>query len=49
MNPIFMNFGECKTSHSHKLLLTLTHKIVLRRDEKSVALTYLSIYYIWKI
>ena len=45
MNTIFMN---CKTSKPHVLILKLTHKLDLRRGEKSIALSNLSIYYTWK-
>ena len=36
------------TSDSHRLLLNLTEKIDLRRKDKYVALSNLSIYYTWK-
>ena len=35
-------------SHPHRLLLNLTDKMDLRRVEKSIALSRLSIYYTWK-
>ena len=42
MNTIFMN---CRTSKPHVLILKLTDKLDLRRGEKSIALSNLSIYY----
>ena len=38
-----------KTSEAHVLILKLTDKLDLRRGEKSIALSNLSIYYTWKI
>ena len=37
-----------KISKSHVLILKLTDKIDLRRGEKSIVLSNLSIYYTWK-
>ena len=48
MNTIFMNSENSKSSKPHVLILNLTDKIDLRRGEKSVALSNLSIYYTWK-
>ena len=48
MNTIFMNSENSKTSEYHVLLLKLTDKLDLRRGEKTVALSNLSIYYTWK-
>ena len=48
MNAIFMNSKNSETSDPHRLLLNLTDKIDLRRKYKYVALSNLSIYYIWK-
>ena len=48
MNTIFMNSENSETSDPHRLLLNLTDKIVLRRKEKYIALSNLSIYYTWK-
>ena len=48
MNTIFMNSENSKSSKPHVLTLNLTDKIDLRRGEKSVALSNLSIYYTWK-
>ena len=49
MNTIFMNSKNSKTSDPHRLLLNLTDKIDLRRKDKYIALSNLSIYYTWKI
>ena len=43
-----MNSENSKVSKPDLLILKLTDKIDLRRDEKSVALLNLSIYYTWK-
>ena len=43
-----MNSENSKTSEPHVLILKLTDKLDLRRDEKSIALSNLSIYYTWK-
>ena len=43
MVTIFMNSGNSKTSDSHRLLLNLSDKINLKRDNKYVALLNLSI------
>ena len=48
MNTIFMNSENDKISDSHRLLLNLTDKIDLRRKDKCIALSNLSIYYTWK-
>ena len=48
MNAIFMNFKNSKTSDPHRLLLDLTDKTNLRRKDKYIALSNLSIYYTWK-
>ena len=48
MDTIFMNSENSKTSDSHKLLFNLTDKIDLRRKDKYIALSNISIYYIWK-
>ena len=49
MNTIFMNSENSKTSGPQKLLLNLTDKINLRKKDKYIALSSLSIYYTWKI
>ena len=48
MNTIFLNSENSKTSDPHRLLLNLSHKINLKKSDKYVALSNLSIYYIWK-
>ena len=48
MDTIFMKTGNSKTSEPHALLLKLTDKLDLRRGEKGIALSNLSIYYIWE-
>ena len=48
MNTIFMNSENSKTSKPHVLILKLTDKLDLRRGEKSIALSNLSIYNTWK-
>ena len=45
MDTIFMDSENSKTSKPHFLMLSLTDKIDLRRGEKSIALSNLSIYY----
>ena len=45
---MFMNSEKSKTSDLHRLLLNLTYKINLKRTDKYVALSNLSIYYTWK-
>ena len=48
MDTIFMNSENSKTSKPHVLIFKLTDKLDLRRGEKSIALSNLSIYYMWK-
>ena len=48
MHTIFMNSENSRTSEYHILVLKLTDKLDLRRGQKSVALSNLSIYYTWK-
>ena len=48
MDTIFMNSGNSKRSDARKLLLNLSDKIKLKRSDKCVALSNLSIYYTWK-
>ena len=47
MDTIFTNSENVKTSEYHVLELKLTNKLDLR-NQKSVALSNLSIYYTWK-
>ena len=48
METIFMNSENSRTSEYHVLVLKLADKLYLRRGQKSVALSNLSIYYTWK-
>ena len=48
MNTIFMNSENNRTSEYHVLLLKLSNELDLRRDRKSLALSKISICYIWK-
>ena len=48
MDTIFMNSENSKNSETHVLLLKLTNKLDLRIGQKVIALSNLSIYYIWK-
>ena len=48
MNIIFTNSENSKTSDPHRLLLNLTYKVDLRRQDKYIPLSTLSIYYAWK-
>ena len=43
-----MNAESSKTSEPHVLILKLTSKLDLRKGEKSIALSNLSICYTWK-
>ena len=43
MDIIFMNFKSSKTTHPHRLLLNVTDIISLKRSDKYVALSNLSI------
>ena len=43
-----MNSENSKTSDPRRLLLNLTDKKFLKRSDKVVALSNLSIYYTWK-
>ena len=48
MVTILMNSDNSRTSEYHVLVLKLADKLDPRRGQKSVALSNLSIYYIWK-
>ena len=48
MDTIFMNSENSRTSEYHVLVLRLADKLDLRRGQKSVALSNLSIYYTWR-
>ena len=43
-----MNSENSKTIEPHVLIFKLTDKFDLRRGEKSIALSNLSIYYTWR-
>ena len=43
-----MNAESSRTSEPHVLILKLTGKLDLRKGEKSIALSNLSICYTWK-
>ena len=45
MDTIFMNSENSKTFEPHRLLLNLSDKINLKRSDKYIALSNLSIYY----
>ena len=47
MNTIFINSKNSKTSDPHRLPPNLIDKIDLRRKDKCMALSVLSIYYTW--
>ena len=47
MDTVFVNSENSKTSDSHRLLLKLSDKINIKRNDKYVALSNL-IYYTWK-
>ena len=48
MDTIFMNSGNSKTSDPHRLLLNPSDIINLKRSDKYVTLSNLSIYDTWK-
>ena len=48
MDTIFMNSENSETSEHHVLVLKFTDELDLRRGQKTVALSNLSIYYTWK-
>ena len=48
MDLIFMNSKNSGTSEYHVLVLKLVNKLDLRRGQKGVALSNLSIYFTWK-
>ena len=45
MSTIFINSENCKTSHAHRLMLNLTDKIDLQKDDNCIGLSGLSLYY----
>ena len=48
MDTIFMNSENSRTSEYHVLVPKLADKLDLRKGQKSIALSNLSIYYTWK-
>ena len=48
MDTIFLNSENSKLSNPHRLLLSLSDKIDLKRKDRYVAPSNLSIYYTWK-
>ena len=48
MDTIFMNSENSRTSEYHVIVLKLAEKLDLRKVQKSVAFSNLSIYYTWK-
>ena len=48
MDTTYYEFKSRKTSASHRLILNLTDKMNLKRSDKYVALSNLSIYFTWK-
>ena len=48
MNTILINSENSKISKAHVLIFKLTNALDLRRGEKIIALSNLSIYYTWK-
>ena len=48
MDTIFTNSENDKTSDPQRILLNLSEKINLKRSDKYVALSNVSIYYTWK-
>ena len=48
VNIIFMNSKNSKTSHTHRLLLSLTDKMNFKKSDKYIALSNLSMYFTWK-
>ena len=48
MDIIFINSKNSKTPTPHVLILKLTNKLDLRIGKKVIALSNLSVYYMWK-
>ena len=48
MDTIFMNSKNSETSDPHKILLNLTGKINLKKNDKYIALSNFSVCYTWK-
>ena len=48
MNTVFMNSKKSKTYDPHRLLLNLADKTDLKRSEKYISLSNLTMNYTWK-
>ena len=48
MDTIFVNSKNSKTSYPYRLLLNLADKTNLKRSNKYIALSNLTMHYIWK-
>ena len=48
MDTIFMSSKDSTTSDPHRLLLSLSNKMNLKRSDKSVDLSNLRVHYTWK-
>ena len=48
MDAVFINSKNSKNSDSHRLLLNLLEKLNLKRSDRYLSLSDLSIYYTWK-
>ena len=48
MDTVFINSENSRTSEYHVLKLKLADKLDLRRGQKSVSLSNLSLYYTWR-
>ena len=48
MDTLFMNSENSQTSKPHVLIFKLTDKLDIRKGEKHIALSNISIYYTWK-
>ena len=48
MDTIFTNSKNSKTSDPHRRLINLADKLNLKKNDKYVALSNLSIYYAWR-
>ena len=46
MNTVFMNSENSKTSDPHRLLLNIRDKVDLKREDKYITWSNLSIYYL---
>ena len=48
MDAMFMSFRNSRSFDPYRLLLNLSNKIDIKRSDKSIALSDLSVYYTWK-